>query len=135
MNQAKQTGSPSQPLQPSIPYYQSTTKRRGSVRQSYDVVVLWLAKTEAYAGGEGDILGVVEGVKGATRVPIALALVESTLQAKEGALLCLAAGLGEVHPPLGFHKAEQDQLDAQQCACPPLTNLSNEAMKSTVPAA
>ena len=69
----------------------------------------------------GHSLGVVQGVKGATGVAIALALVKGTLQSEERAFLCLAAGLAEVHPPLGLDKAEEDQLDAQQGACKPLT--------------
>ena len=42
---------------------------------------------------------------------------EHALEAQEGALLALALGLEEVHPPLGLHPAHEQQLHCQQRAC------------------
>lgn len=52
----------------------------------------------------------------ATRVSIGLTL-ELALKAEEGSLLCLAARLPVVHPPLALNPSKQQKLDHQQCAC------------------
>ena len=79
----------------------------------------------------GASLGQPERVKDASWVAVLARALEEAFQAHEGALLCLAARLLEVLPPLDLHKVVREDLQGNQRLCGSACSSSSQNVHET----